>query len=120
MVNELKLNSKQKIDSLSKGNKAKVKFIIALSRECPVLCLDEPLAGLDPIVREEILQLLISYVDLTRQTVILSTHEVAEVEPFLDRVILLKAGGCELDTDVEALRTEKGQSVLEAMQEVIK
>lgn len=51
---------------------------------------DEPLSGLDPLVRESIIHSLIPFVDLERQTIILSTNAVSEVEPLLAMVVLME------------------------------
>jgi ABC-2 type transport system ATP-binding protein len=119
LLGELKIDTGMKIKSLSKGNRARVKIAVTLARDVPVLLLDEPLSGLDPIVREEILKMIIRHTDLNRQATVISTHEVAEVEPFLDYIIFVKDGSILLSEDVETLRETRGQSVVQAMREVL-
>ncbi|MFN7252765.1 MAG: ABC transporter ATP-binding protein [Anaerobacillus sp.] len=110
----------KKIGTLSKGNRARVKIAIALSRKVPLLIMDEPLSGLDPLVREDIIKMIAKYVEMEEQTLIISTHEVAEIEPLLDHVLLVQNGEILLSEKVEELRETKGQSVLDAMREVLK
>jgi ABC-2 type transport system ATP-binding protein len=110
----------KKIGTLSKGNRARVKIAIALSRKVPLLIMDEPLSGLDPLVREDIIKMIAKYVEMEEQTLIISTHEVAEIEPLLDHVLLVQGGEILLSEKVEELRETKGQSVLDAMREVLK
>jgi ABC-2 type transport system ATP-binding protein len=119
MLQFLRLDEKQYVKHLSKGNRARLKIAITLSRKVPLIIMDEPLSGLDPIVREDILRMLASYVELGEQTIIISTHEVTEVEPLLDYVIFINEGQLVLSADVEKLRAEKGKSVLETMKEVV-
>lgn len=73
LLRVLNLDSTQKVKNLSKGGKARVKLLLTLSRKAPVILLDEPFSGLDPIVRKGFVKALISYVDLNKQTVIMTT-----------------------------------------------
>ncbi|SES32108.1 ABC transporter ATP-binding protein [Salipaludibacillus aurantiacus] len=119
MIRELNLDVNMKIKNLSKGNRARLKLVIALSRQVPVLVMDEPLSGLDPLVREDILKLIVMNADVEQQLLILSTHEVSEVEAFLDHVIFMKDGKCILEENAEVLREQKGQSLVATMREVL-
>ncbi|WP_252504820.1 ABC transporter ATP-binding protein [Sporosarcina sp. Marseille-Q4943] len=81
-----------KIKSLSKGNRGRVKIAVTLAREADAYLLDEPFSGLDPMVRDDISKGLIRFTDTERQTVIMSTHEIREVEPLLDEIIVMRGG----------------------------
>ncbi|HHY21512.1 MAG TPA: ABC transporter ATP-binding protein, partial [Bacilli bacterium] len=85
----------------------------ALSRETPILLLDEPFSGLDPLVRESIVKSLLSYLDFEEQTVIIATHEIDEIESLLDKVLVIDNGHIIEREDVEDIREFKGQSVQE-------
>lgn len=115
----LEVEPDKKVGELSKGNRARVKIAVALSRNVPLLIMDEPLSGLDPLVREDIIKMIAKYVEMEDQTLIISTHEVTEIEPLLEHVLLVKNGEIILSEKVEDLREKKGQSVLEAMREVL-
>lgn len=120
ILETLQVDLNKKVGTLSKGNRARVKIAITLSRQVPLLLMDEPLSGLDPLVREDIIKLIARYVEMEEQTLIISTHEVTEIEPLLDHVLLVKSGNILLSEKVEELRETKGQSVLDAMREVLK
>lgn len=65
--------------------------------------MDEPLSGLDPMIRDSIVKGVISYVDLKSQTLIMTSHEVAEIETLIDGFIALKDGSLLKMADVEEL-----------------
>ncbi len=109
----MKLDRAKKIKQLSKGNRGRLKLVLALSRKSPVLLLDEPFSGLDPMVRDSIVKSLLSYINFDEQTVIIATHEIDEIEPLLDEVIVIFQGDIIGQKNVETLREEDGLSVLE-------
>ncbi len=114
------LDPGKKVKQLSKGNRGRLKLVLALARKAPVLLLDEPFSGLDPIVRESIVKSLILYVDFEYQSVIIATHEIDEIETLLDEVIAMKNGVILEKRNVEQLREEEGLSVLEWMKKTFK
>lgn len=86
-----------------------------LGREVPYYVMDEPFAGLDPIVREQLIKGLLQFTDIENQTILLSTHELYEVEPILDQIILLQAGSITAYEDVEILRDVTNKDAVEWM-----
>ncbi|OIJ18965.1 spermidine/putrescine ABC transporter ATP-binding protein [Anaerobacillus alkalidiazotrophicus] len=120
IIETLNVDQQKKVGSLSKGNRARVKIAITLARKAPLLIMDEPLSGLDPLVREDIIKMIARYVEMEEQTLLISTHEVTEIEPLLDYVVLVRDGEIMLSEKVEDLREKKGQSVLDAMKEVLR
>lgn len=102
---QFELPRERKIKDLSKGMRAKVALSLALAHEPDVLILDEPTSGLDTLVRREFLE---SMVDLAAagRTVLLSSHQIAEVERVADYVAILSQGKVLL---VERLDTLKQQ-----------
>lgn len=118
MLEFLQLDPNQKIGGLSKGNKMRIKLVLVLSRNAPLLLLDEPLSGLDPMVRESIIKGLISFLDMEKQTVVLTTHEVEEVEPLLDIVAALKDGTIYKVEETEVIRSKYGLSLIDWMKQV--
>lgn len=105
LVAQYNLPRERKIKELSKGMRAKVALSLALANEPEVLVLDEPTSGLDTLVRREFLE---SMVDLAAagRTVLLSSHQIAEVERVADYVAILSHGKLLL---VEQLDTLKQQ-----------
>ncbi len=114
---DLKLN--QKMKEMSKGTREKLQLILTMSREAAVYFLDEPIAGVDPAVRDYILRTIISNYN-EQALVVISTHLIADVEPILDEVVFLKNGKIALQQDAEDLRAETGKSVDHVFREVFK
>ncbi len=83
---------KSSVKSLSKGQRARVGLMVALSYRPGLLLLDEPSSGLDPIVRRDILGSIIRTVADDDRTVMFSSHMLAEVEQVADRVAMIKGG----------------------------
>ncbi|MBS4209287.1 ABC transporter ATP-binding protein [Bacillus sp. FJAT-50079] len=113
LLKEMNLTVNKKIKQLSKGNRGRLKLILTLAREAPVILLDEPFSGLDALVRDSIVKSLLTYIDFEKQTVIIATHEIDEIEPIMDEVIAIFNGDIIGHENVEQLREEQGTSVLE-------
>ncbi|MFT8322904.1 MAG: ABC transporter ATP-binding protein [Bacillus sp. (in: firmicutes)] len=120
LVKFMNLDSTKKIKNLSKGNRGRLKLVICLSRNVPVLLLDEPFSGLDPMVRESIVKGILTYINFEEQTVIIATHEITEMEPLLDEMIAINNGKVIGQYPVDQLREEKGLTVLDWIKENIK
>lgn len=91
------------IRELSSGNRQKVGLIQALMHDPEVLILDEPIAGLDPLVQHAFHELLAERRQRGR-TVLLSSHTLSEVDRVADRVAILRAGRLVVVDTLEALR----------------
>ncbi|MBU8906498.1 ATP-binding cassette domain-containing protein [Desertibacillus haloalkaliphilus] len=111
----MKLDKNAKLKHLSKGNRGRLKIVLTLAREVPVILMDEPLSGLDPMVRDSIVKGLISFIDLENQLVLVTTHEIKEIEMILDEVIAIKDGDIIGHHNVEQLRSEKNMGIVEWM-----
>ena len=97
-----------KMKQLSKGNRGRVKIAVTLGREAKYYLLDEPFSGLDPMVREDIAKGLIRFTDIERQTVFMSTHEIKEMEPLLDEIVVLRGGQLIAQESVDEIREVYG------------
>ncbi len=102
---DYQLPLKRQIKSLSKGMRAKVSLSLALAHEPELLILDEPTSGLDTLVRREFLEGMVDIAAAGR-TVLLSSHQIGEVERVADIVAIVRAGKLIL---VERLETLKDQ-----------
>lgn len=91
LVERFKLDTGKKIRALSKGNKQKVQLIAALATRAELLILDEPTAGLDPLM-EAVFRQTLSEAKERGQAILLSSHILSEVEAVCDRVGLLREG----------------------------
>ncbi|WP_342773268.1 ABC transporter ATP-binding protein [Paenibacillus prosopidis] len=111
----MQLEPHMKIKNLSKGNLGRLKIILTLAREVPYILMDEPLSGLDPMVRESIIKGMISYVDLESQTLIMTSHEITEIESILDCFIAIRDGSLLRMADVEELHESEGLGVTDWM-----
>ncbi len=86
------INEKKQIRKLSKGQKKQVAFWLSLSAMPDVLILDEPLDGLDPVMRKQVLNLVISDVAERELTVLVSSHNLRELEDICDWVGIIHEG----------------------------
>lgn len=82
----------RKIGTLSKGEMRRLQFVLALAHRPPLLLLDEPTDGLDPVVRHRTLAKLAQHLADSPTTVVISTHHVQEVDSLVDHFGVLRAG----------------------------
>ncbi len=82
----------QRLGTLSKGQGRRVHLAMALAHRPPLLVLDEPTDGLDPVMRDETIGVLIDHLSDSPTTVLLCTHHVSEFEQFADHVGVLRNG----------------------------
>ena len=91
LLERFELDPTKKTRTYSKGNRQKVALVAALASDAELLLLDEPTAGLDPLM-ESVFQRCIAEVKTEGRTVLLSSHILAEVEALCDRVSIIRAG----------------------------
>lgn len=111
LLETMELEEKMKVRNLSKGQRARLKLIAALSRDVPLVLLDEPFSGIDPSSRAKIIRSIIQQFQSDEQTIVLSTHSLNESEPMFDDVIFLQNGRVKLYDTAENLRSEFGCSL---------
>lgn len=109
----------KKISELSKGNIARVKIILGFAQNAKYTILDEPFSGIDIFKREDFLGVMTKYVG-DEQSIIITTHEIAEIEMIADDVILIDEGKLSLVFNAEKTREEEGKSIIDKMREVYK
>lgn len=102
-VLELPLN--RRIRNLSTGMKMQLRLTIALSARPDLLLLDEPTVGLDPVVKRQFLQLILQEASGQGTTVVLATHQLADVERMVDHVAFMYRGRTVASGELESLRT---------------
>jgi ABC-2 type transport system ATP-binding protein len=91
LLERFDLDPRKKARTYSKGNRQKVALVAALASDVELLLLDEPTAGLDPLMEATFRQ-VISQEQHGGRTVLLSSHILAEVEALADRVSIIRAG----------------------------
>lgn len=117
LVTFFNLNPDEKISHLSKGNTAKVNLLLGLTLISDYLIMDEPFSGVDIFTREEIANVFTSKL-MAGRGVLISTHEINEIETLVDRVVMLKDRRIIQDFYTEDLRLEEGKSITDKMWEV--
>lgn len=100
----LEIPMKQKFSKLSKGNRAKVWLLLALAQGAEILVFDEPTAGLDPLMIDEVLRTLVEDHAAEGRTVFFSTHQLSEVEQIGEWVGIIEEGKMLLEARLEDLR----------------
>lgn len=112
-----KLKKDDRISSLSKGNVAKVNLLLGLALDVDYLLMDEPFSGIDIFSREQITDVFTSHL-VEDRGVIITTHEINDIEHLLDKVILLDDGVVYKEFNTEEMREEHGKSVVDVLREV--
>lgn len=96
--------------TLSKGNKQKIGIVLAFMHRPDLLVLDEPTSGLDPLLQDEFHR-LVREVASAGHAVLLSSHELDEVQRIADRVCIIRDGRVVVVDSVEALRRKAARTV---------
>ncbi|PWL89726.1 MAG: ABC transporter ATP-binding protein [Oscillospiraceae bacterium] len=92
LVQRFGLETKKRISKLSKGMLSMVTIILALASRAPITILDEPVAGLDVVAREDFYKLLLEDYTETGRTFVISTHIIEEAANVFEKVIVMKDG----------------------------
>lgn len=116
LLNFFNLNPDAPIHTFSKGNIAKINLLMSLAIDSDYLLLDEPFSGIDIFTREEMRNVFSSDL-LQGKGVLISTHDIEEIDTFLDHVLIMEEGEIVRDFYAEEARME-GQSVIDVLREV--
>ncbi|SCZ76381.1 ABC transporter ATP-binding protein [Pseudobutyrivibrio xylanivorans] len=103
LVKLFNINPKKKVSKLSKGMLSAVTIIIALASKADITILDEPVAGLDVVAREQFYKLVIDEYAETGRTFIISTHIIEEAASLFEKVIIIDNGEIVLTENTEEL-----------------
>ena len=117
MLMGLRIDINDRAGSLSKGNMEKLQLILQMSRNAKIYLLDEPIGGVDPAAREDILDTIIKSYN-PDSLLIISTHLISDIERILDEVIFINKGEISLHSGVDEIRENKKMSVDEYFREV--
>lgn len=101
---QFQLPPDRKLRHLSRGMTMKAALLVSLAYRPKLVVLDEPFSGLDPLVREEFVQGMLEASNAGDWTVLISSHDIEEVERLADRIALLEHGRLALDETTESLQ----------------
>lgn len=91
-MDRFSLSVNQKISTLSKGMRQKYAIALALSHHADLLIMDEPTSGLDPLVRKELLEILLEFMKEEGKSAFFSTHITSDLDKIADVLILINKG----------------------------
>jgi len=101
----LKLDINKKISNFSKGMKRQCALILAISTHAKYMFFDETFDGVDPVVRTVIKKILAKHMDEYKTTIVLTSHNLRELEDIADNLGLLYQGGILFEGDIDTLKT---------------
>jgi ABC-2 type transport system ATP-binding protein len=93
----------ERIGDLSGGERTRIALALALGKRADLLLLDEPMADLDVLARQELMGLLMAHVADTGATVVMSSHIISELTDACDHLLLLDEGTIRLSGDIDEL-----------------
>jgi ABC-2 type transport system ATP-binding protein len=113
----MRLERDMKVNSLSKGMKEKLNLTLVLSRKAKLYILDEPIAGVDPVARDQILDAIINNYE-ENSSMIITTHLVRYMEKIFDEVAFISDGKIILEGNAEKLREDKFMQIDDLYKEI--
>lgn len=102
---KLNLDTKRKISTFSKGMKRQCALILALATRCKYLFFDETFDGLDPVIRNFFKKQLAKQMEEDHSTIIMTSHNLRELEDICDNLGLLYKGGILFESDIDTIKT---------------
>lgn len=100
-IQQFNLNSKKRVQTYSKGMRALFTIIVGFASRARYVLLDEPLDGLDVLIRDQVKQLIIDRVNKNNTTVLIASHNLIELDTLVDRILLLKDGSINMTFAIE-------------------
>jgi len=92
LLGEFGLGNNEAVAALSFGSRIKLALVLALSRDAELLLLDEPTVGLDAVSRRLLFAELLSFIRRESRTILISSHQLADMERFADHVAIMSRG----------------------------
>ena len=108
LAKRLELDLNRKTNELSKGNKLKVGIVQSLMADQDLIIMDEPTAGLDPLMQQEFYRILREE-KKRGKTIFMASHNLAEVERVCDRVAIIREGQLKVVEEIQALQEKTGK-----------
>ena len=105
LATTLKLNMNSKIQNFSKGMKRQCALICAICTNAEYMFFDETFDGVDPVIRNLLKRIIAKQMDKKETTIIMTSHNLRELEDICDNLALLYKGGILFESDVNTLKT---------------
>ena len=105
LANMLNLSLNKKISTFSKGMKRQCALICAISTNADYMFFDETFDGLDPVIRNTMKKILIKQMNKKNTTIVMTSHNLRELEDICDNLGLLYQGGILFESDVDTIKT---------------
>lgn len=102
-INEFKVNEDKAYKDLSKGQKKQFELIMALSHHPKLLIMDEPTSSLDPLIRNDFLELMQRHMELDNMTVFYSTHITTDLDKAADYIVMIYNGNIILQDEKDSI-----------------
>ena len=102
---KLKLNTNQKIQTFSKGMKRQAALICAIATNADYMFFDETFDGIDPVIRNYMKKVIAEQMEKKETTIIMTSHNLRELEDICDNLGLLYKGGILFESDIDDLKT---------------
>ena len=106
MISQFGLDSKRKLSKFSKGMQKQAAFILTMSSMPQYLILDEPIDGLDPIIRKLVWKYILDDVAAREMSVLVSSHNLKELEGICDSIGILSGGVMMIERDLGELKSD--------------
>ncbi len=106
LAKTLKLDVNRKIHTLSKGMKRQCALICALATNADYMFFDETFDGVDPVIRSVLKKIIAKQMEEKGTTIIMTSHNLRELEDLCDNLGLLYQGGILFESDIDTLKTE--------------
>ncbi len=107
-LEKFKLPINKKINTFSKGMRKKLELATALSHNPKLLILDEPTSGLDPVIRKELLDIFLDFIQNEENTILISSHITTDLETIADKIVFIDQGRIVLDDNKDDLLEDYG------------
>lgn len=114
LMDFFEIDPEQSISKMSTGQRAKVEVAAGISKRAKYLLMDEPFLGKDLFTRQDFLRLMAGSLR-GEETIILTTHNIEEVESFIDRAVILHKGRISADAMMDDVR-QGGETLVDLLQ----
>jgi len=112
-INMFEINIKDKVSDLSTGQKKAFRFALTIARKVKAYILDEPFANIDIDTRSKFIKLIFENIDIENSVVIISSHELHDMDSLLDEVLLIKNSELITSANADEIRQSSSLSLSE-------